>query len=208
MNDSLFSARLCREYPSRLAIVGNGDNCTYEDMHRGIRGLARKLAEMGVAKGSRVALWGYNSANWLIAFFAIVRAGGTAVLVNYSMSSGEAAGLLSMTGTEFLLCGDNGETKKNPDAMRSLASLASIPEERCLDIRSAADLEHLFPDAGELPDTRGESETEDTAFIIFTSGTTSMPKAVQVSQKALTFDADAFIENISGHAGRSICAPC
>ncbi|MBQ6399255.1 MAG: AMP-binding protein [Clostridia bacterium] len=205
MNDSLFSARLCREYPSRLAIVGNGDNCTYEDMHRGIRGLARKLTEMGVAKGSRVALWGYNSANWLIAFFAIVRAGGTAVLVNYSMSSGEAAGLLSMTGTEFLLCGDNGETKKNPDAMRSLASLASIPEERCLDIRSAADLRHLFPDAGELPDTRGESETEDTAFIIFTSGTTSMPKAVQVSQKALTFDADAFIENISGHAGRSIC---
>lgn len=206
MKNDLFSSRLCCDYPSRLAIVGNGDNCTYEDMHRGIRGLAWKLKEMGVAKGSRVALWGYNSVNWLIAFFAIVRAGGTAVLVNYSMGSGDTAGLLSMTGTGFLICGDNGETKKNPDAMHTLASLASIPEEHCLDIRSAVgDLGHAFPDAEEFPDARSESEAVETAFIIFTSGTTSMPKAVQISQRALTFDAEAFTGNIGEYAGRSIC---
>ena len=126
MSKSLFSARLCRDWPGRLAIVGGGAGCTYEDMEKGIRGLAAKLRQMGVGKGSRVALWGYNSANWLIAFFAIVRAGGTAVLVNYSMSSADAAGLLAMTETGFLLCGDNGETKKDPDAMHTLASLAGI----------------------------------------------------------------------------------
>ena len=69
--------------------------------------MKKKLREMGVGKGSRVALWSYNCANWLIAFFAIVRAGGTAVLVNYSMSSRDAAELLRMTETGFLLCGDN-----------------------------------------------------------------------------------------------------
>ena len=92
MNGNLFSMRLCREYPGRPAIVGNGGSCTYEDMYKGIGGLARKLKSMGIGKGSRVALWGYNSANWLIAFFAIVRAGGTAVLVNYSMGCADAAG--------------------------------------------------------------------------------------------------------------------
>ena len=127
MNGNLFSMRLCREYPGRPAIVGNGGSCTYEDMYKGIGGLARKLKSMGIGKGSRVALWGYNSANWLIAFFAIVRAGGTAVLVNYSMGCADAAELLAMTETGFLLCGDNGETKKNPNAMRDLASLAGIP---------------------------------------------------------------------------------
>ena len=74
MNSSMLSARLCRDYPARLAIVGSGESCTYEEMHSGIRALARKLKEAGVTKGSRVALWGYNSVNWLIAFFAIVRA--------------------------------------------------------------------------------------------------------------------------------------
>ena len=206
LNGNLFSSHLSNEYPGRLAIVGNGGSCTYEDMRKGIMGLAGKLREMGVGKGSRVALWGYNSANWLIAFFAVVRAGGTAVLVNYSMGSADAAELLMMTETGFLLCGDNGETKKNPDAMRALASLAGIPEGHCLDIRpEALDLSRSFRDAAEMPDARDESEADDTAFIIFTSGTTSKPKAVQISQKALTFDTDAFNANIGEYAGRSIC---
>ena len=206
MNGNLFSMRLCREYPGRPAIVGNGGSCTYEDMYKGIGGLAQKLKSMGVGKGSRVALWGYNSANWLIAFFAIVRAGGTAVLVNYSMGCADAAELLAMTETGFLLCGDNGETKKNANAMRDLASRASIPEERCLDIRPAIlDLAHAFGDATEGNDARSESEADETALIIFTSGTTSMPKAVRISQSAMTFDADAFNGNIGEYAGRSVC---
>ncbi|MBQ6123201.1 MAG: acyl--CoA ligase, partial [Clostridia bacterium] len=176
-----------------MAIVGNGTSCTYEDFHRGIWGLAKKLREMGVEKGSRVALWSYNSANWLIAFFAIVRAGGTAVLVNYSMGCKDAAELLAMTETGFLLCGDNGETKKDPNAMYDLASQASIPEDHCLDIRPAeVDLAHAFPNAVEESDAKSESGPDETALIIFTSGTTSMPKAVQISQRALTFDAEAF----------------
>ena len=160
---------------------------------------------MGVEKCCRVALWSYNSANWLIAFFATVRAGGTAVLMNYSMTGAEAAELLTMTETGFLLCGDNGETKKKPDAMHTLAALAGIPEEHCLDIRPASlDLGHVFRDDPDeaVPDT---SEENVTAFIIFTSGTTSRPKAVQISQKALTFDADAFNGNIGEYAGRSVC---
>ena len=160
---------------------------------------------MGVEKGCRVALWSYNSANWLIAFFATVRTGGTAVLMNYSMTGAEAAELLTMTETGFLLCGDNGETKKKPDAMHTLAALAGIPEEHCLDIRPASlDLGHVFRDDPDeaVPDT---SEENATAFIIFTSGTTSRPKAVQISQKALTFDADAFNGNIGEYAGRSVC---
>lgn len=206
MNTSLLSMRLCRDYPARPAIVGSGASCTYEDMLRGVWGLSQKLRAMGVQKGSRVALWGYNSANWLIAFFAIIHAGGTATLVNYSMSGADAAELLTMTETTFLLCGDNAETKKNPDAMQRLAALAGIPSEHCLDIRSAAlDLSHAFPDAVETPDARGEDGAGETAFIIFTSGTTSRPKAVQLSQRSLSFDADAFNRGIGEQAGRSIC---
>ena len=197
--------RLCRDYPGRPAIVGNGGSCTYEDMLKGICGLEKRLRGMGVKQGSRVALWSYNSANWLIAFFAIVRAGGTAVLVNYSMGSKDAAELLAMTETGFLLCGDNGETKKDPDAMRTLASLAGIPEDHCLDIRPASvDLGYVYRDEPE-DDAPDASDEDATAFIIFTSGTTSQPKAVQISQKALSFDADAFNANIGEYAGRSVC---
>ena len=222
MGNSLFSSRISREYPGRLAITGSGGSCTYEDFHSGIRGLSGRLREMGVGKGSRVALWGYNSANWLTAFFAIVRAGGTAVLVNYSMSAEDAAELLQMTETGFLLCGDNSETKKDPAAMQKLAALSGIPAEHCLDIRpeamdlshaftetaagpGATDRGHAFTETAKGPEVRSEDEAAETALIIFTSGTTSRTKAVQISQKALSFDADAFNGNIGEYAGRSIC---
>ncbi len=213
MNDhTLFSSRLCRDYPERLALTGGGRSITYVQMLKSIDSLSLSLRQMGVRKGSRVALWGYNSSNWLIAFFAIVRAGGCAVLINYSMKCQDAEELIAMTGTQYLLCGDNGETKKDPDAMMHLADMAGIPADHCLDIRlSVSDLSEPFTpgeDAGKLPD-EPEAGTQlgedDTAFIIFTSGTTSKPKAVQISQRALTFDADAFNQKVGSQAGRGIC---
>ena len=39
MENSLLSVRLCRDYPGRLAVVGSGQNCTYEDLQKGILGL-------------------------------------------------------------------------------------------------------------------------------------------------------------------------
>ena len=203
MDNSLFSERLYRGKPDAPAIVGGGSVISYGELHRGIAGLSGKLREMGVQKGSRVALWSYNSANWLIAFFAIVRAGGTAVLVNYSMSAKDAGELLRMTDTDFLLCGDNGETKKDPNAMERLACLAGIPAEHCLDLRpSATEPGRAFSDGeADAPDA---SDAEAAAFIIFTSGTTSKPKAVQISQRALSFDADAFNANAEGATGHGV----
>ena len=205
----LFSANISREYPQRPAILGDGKSISYEQLHRSIALLSIRLREMGVRKGSRTALWGYNSANWLIAFFAIIRAGGTAVLLNYSMNCQDAGELLTMTETEFLISGNNGEMKNDPDAMRRLAKLAEIPAEHCLDIReSVLDFETLLweemnePDE---PDARTPAEAEETAILIFTSGTTSKPKAVQISQKALTFDAYAFNEKIAAQSGRGVC---
>ena len=200
----LFSGRLCRDFPERPAIVGSGYCCTYRDFHRGISGLSRKLRDMGVEKGIRVALWSYNSANWLIAFFAIVRAGGTAVLLNYSMPVEEAAEMMVQTGAGFLLCGNNAAVKKDPDALARLTALAEISPESCLNIDpKAIDLSQSGWDEGE--EMRSEEDAEETAFIILTSGTTSRPKSVQISQRALSFDADVFSGTIAEQAGDSIC---
>ena len=200
----LFSERLFQGNPGRPAIVGMGQYYTYEELHNGINGMSLKLSEMGVKKGSRVALWSYNTANWLASFFAIVRAGGTAVLINYSTPANEAAEMMADTGTEYLLCGDNGEVKKDPEAMSKTAALANIPAENCMDINpKSIDLCKTDWAAGE--GIKDETDADETAFIIMTSGTTSKPKAVQISQSTFSFDADAFNETVSSQMGSSIC---
>ncbi len=202
----LFSANLCREYPDRPAIIAGGYSCNYGEMHSGIDGLCKKLQGIGVKKGSKVALWSYNCANWIIAFYAIVRAGGVAVLINYSIGIRDVADLLEMTGAEFILGGDNSETRKDPDALHKLAEMSDISLDRCLDIRqSVVKLSEVYAGSESVTDARTEDEAEETALIVFTSGTTSVPKAVQISQKALSFDAEAFNHNIAEAAGSNIC---
>ncbi len=201
---SFFYDRLSREHPDRLAIVSGKESCTYEELKRGIDATSRKLRKMGVRKGSKVGLWSYNSVNWLIAFFSIVRAGGTAVLINYSLVLEDVADLLITAEVEFLLSGMNSQTKKDEKAMLSLAELSGIPAEHCLDIRSSACcLWEAFPEEEDV--FFENADVEETSFIIFTTGTTSKPKAVQLSQRALSFDADAVTTNMEGYMGESIC---
>ena len=200
----LFSEMLYRDDPDRLAIVGNGESCTYGDLHRGINGLSRQLRGMGVEKGTRVALWSYNTANWLIAFFAIVRAGGTAVLLNYSMPVADAADLMERTETGFLLYGNNAEFKYDPDALERTISLANLSPDHCMNINpEVIDLTKQDWEEGE--EMCREDEADETAFIIHTSGTTSKPKAVQISQRALSFDANVFNSTIGGNEESGVC---
>ena len=202
----LFSEMLTRGLDDATAIVDSRGSVTYGEFRAAVAGFAARLHDMGLAKGDRVALWGYNSANWLVAFFAIVRAGGVALLVNYSMDVGDAAELLKKANARFLICGDNGQTKRRDDAMEALANAAGIEHSHCVDARGdACDLASTFSKAEALAEQRQPNEEGDTAFIIFTSGTTSAPKAVCISQRALTADARALIAGLEGTVGGSAC---
>ena len=202
----LFSEMLNRGQNDTIAIVDSRGSITYGEFRAAVAGFAAHLHDMGLAKGDRVALWGYNSANWLVAFFGIVRAGGVALLVNYSTGVVDAAQLLRRSNARFLVCGDNGQTKRRDDAMEALADAAGIDRSRCIDVRGdTCNLALAFAESEGLAEQRQPNEETDTAFIIFTSGTTSAPKAVCVSQRALTADARALVAGLEGTMGDSVC---
>jgi fatty-acyl-CoA synthase len=197
---------LDRGQDSATAIIDERRLIMYGEFRSAVAGFAARLHDMGLAKGDRVALWGYNSANWLVAFFAIVRAGGVALLVNYSAGIDDAAELLRKANARFLVCGDNGQTKRRDDAIEALADAAGIERSRCVDARGdACDLASAYAGAEGLAEQRQPAEEADTAFIIFTSGTTSAPKAVCISQRALAADARALMAGLEGTMGGSIC---
>ena len=202
----LFSEMLNRGQGAATALVDARGSVTYDEFRSAVAGFAANLHDRGLVKGDRVALWGYNSANWLVAFFAIVRAGGVALLLNYSMDIADAAELLRKADARFLVCGDNGQTKRRNDAMQALADAAGIEPSCCADVRNdACDLARNYAGTEGLAEQRQPNEEGDTAFIIFTSGTTSAPKAVCVSQRALTADARALIAGLEGTMGGSVC---
>ena len=81
-NISLFSflENSAKEFPKRpaLAFVGE-DYLLYEDFHKKVRRLAFYMQKHGIQKGDKIAIWGDNSPNWLVSYFATVSFGAIAV---------------------------------------------------------------------------------------------------------------------------------
>ncbi len=202
----LFSDYLGDPAGDSIALVDSHGTHTHAEFRAAVAGFAAHLHELGLEPGDRIAIWGYNSANWLVAFYGAIRAGGVAVLINYSMGVGDAAELARRTNARFLVCGDNGETKRGHDALSLMAEAAGIDPARCIDARAeAGSLVRSFVHAPALPDQRTPEQDGEVAIIIFTSGTTSAPKAVRISQRALTADARAMAAGLEGRTGASLC---
>ena len=157
------------------AIVELEATCTYAELNRMADGFAVLARSMGVQAGDHVALWAENSIRWVAAFFGIIRAGAVATLMNYSLPGHEIAALMQATDVTHLFYGGNREVSADPAAAARTAAEAGIPAERVCDIRTAAveNAPAFTPAAGE--------DCRRTALIIYTTGTTSQPKAVQLS---------------------------
>lgn len=157
------------------AIVELDSECTYAELNRMADGFAALARRMGVQPGDHVALWAENSIRWVAAFFGIIRAGAVATLMNYSLPGQDIATLMRETDVTHLFYGGNREVSADPAAAARTAQAAGIPADRLCDIRCAEvqAAPAFTPAAGE--------DCRRTALIIYTTGTTAQPKAVQLS---------------------------
>jgi len=144
------------------AIVDGGLRLTFTELTARVRTAAGAFAEAGVDKGDRVAIWAPNSAEWIIAAFGVLTAGGTLVPVNTRFKEAEASDIIRRSGSEVVLI------QKGFLGLDFTAPAGA----RVIDIKSG------FLDSGS-PFERKVSG-DDIADIIFTSGTTGRPKGVMM----------------------------
>src|SRR5947209_20267799 len=77
--------------PERRALHFEGRDWTYDQVQSEIEGVAARLAELGVAKGDRVAFLGHNQPMFLFAMFACARLGVIFVPLNFRLTGAELA---------------------------------------------------------------------------------------------------------------------
>lgn len=201
--------RNAAEFGSKVAVCSLNESYTYKELDEITDKFAAKIVQMGVKEGDHVALWGYNSGNWAVTYFSIIKAGAVAVLMNYSLPSKDIADLLELTDSKFIFYGNNRELTKDVDAVTKLADSVGIKHENLFNFSSAAfDFKSLLKENIDVSGIKAYCEKEDskrTAVIIFTTGTTALPKAVQLSQYGIINDGYGYGEKYASARGDSIC---
>lgn len=201
----------------RPAIVFGPHPVTYAALGQRVHELARGLVGAGVVKGARVAIYMSNRPEWIVAAFAAARIGAVVVPVNTFASHEELHYILRHSDASVLLM--QPELLKHrflDDLLNAEPELGSgVPGRlRCAglpQLRRVACLGLVRPRGGiETWDdllAHGEDVSHDLcasladavhpaddALLVYTSGTTALPKGVLHAQRAAVLQAHRFVE--------------
>jgi acyl-CoA synthetase (AMP-forming)/AMP-acid ligase II len=153
----------------RDAVWQGDDHWTFRDLDDASNSFARHLAARGVTAGQRVAVMTTNRVEFVTAVHGISKLGAAAVLLSPAWKAAEVSHALDLTEPVHGVA--DGE------AASLLADALGAPAVTDLDDRSTDPFahEHTRPVAG-----RGGSVGDsDEAVLVFSSGTTGLPKAVR-----------------------------
>jgi len=181
---------LAQRYPDREAIVGAGQRYTYRALRAEVRRLARGLHALGVRRGDKVAILMGNRPEWLIADFAITLLGAVMVGVNTWATARELQHILSHSDTRFLFCVARF-LKHDYAAMLPELDLPKLERVICVGDGGRPgwlSYEELISQGGEetaIDAAQRAVQPHDMAYLLYTSGSTALPKGVQIQHYAL-----------------------
>lgn len=167
-------ARVFPEHPALLVPDKPGSDVqtiTYRQLHEGVVSRARALWGAGVRPGAHTAIWADNSVAWIECWLASSLIGSVTVALNPRLTSREAQLLIASTDVTCLLT-DSGHEERVAELAGDVATRLTLDAE------------------GELPlldDQDGDYEPapidgDRIGLIQFTSGSTGMPKGVQLRE--------------------------
>jgi acyl-CoA synthetase (AMP-forming)/AMP-acid ligase II len=168
----------CMLHGATVAVIADGERLTFAELNDHATRLARALAGgWGVGKGDRVAIAMRNCPAWIVAYMAILKAGGVATLVNGWWQSDELRHGLALTEPRLVLC--DAPRARRLEATGFAAASVTLPVEEPI-------AEAMAPLLGRGESDLPEVRPEDDATILFTSGSTGTAKGAVSTHRAVT----------------------
>lgn len=170
-------AKRSRLTPKRKALTFEGQTWTYAEFIDRIDRFASVLLAGGVGEGDRVGYLGLNHPNFCVSMFACGRIGAIFVPINFRLTGPELVFIASDAGCVVMVADD--QHRPVIDGVRD-----EIPVTRFISSESAGEGWEVMDDliAATDPITEGVEVTpDDVAMIMYTSGTTGLPKGAMLT---------------------------
>jgi acyl-CoA synthetase (AMP-forming)/AMP-acid ligase II len=192
--------------PEQEAVVCEGTRLTYAEVWDRVRRLAGALARLGVGPGTPVAALHTNSHRYVEAYYATAMLGGVFVPLNYRAKPPELSHMLRTAEVRVLFVG--ARYLEAIEALRPV--LDSLRDIVCFDGASSGypGYEALLGGADECGQ-EAEVDDEATTILMYTSGTTALPKGVMLTHHDFTAYVTANVELADGtpRGAALLCVP-
>jgi acyl-CoA synthetase (AMP-forming)/AMP-acid ligase II len=167
-------------FADREYLVAEGKRRTYREMDERANQLAHHLAKHGVGPGDHVGIYGYNSVEWVETLWAVFKLRAVWININYRYVEDELAYIFENADLKALVY-------EREFAPRIHAVLDKLPALRhCVEIEDGSGVDSSVLDsvayeealAGESKERDFGPRSADDHYILYTGGTTGMPKGV------------------------------
>ena len=175
-------ARSARRNGARVALTYEGREWSFAGLHRAAHRVARRLADLGMRPGDRIAAYGRNSDAYVLAWLGCAVGGFIHVPMNYALTGEELSYIVEQSGARMVLHDPN--LAANLEGVRASGRVERFGTmldggTGDLDILAVAQDESA-PTEVDTPVTAG-----DVVQLLYTSGTTAAPKGAMMTHGAL-----------------------
>jgi len=167
--------------PDQRALIGEQRQTTWREYEERAARLAAALAAGGIGADAKVAIYGHNSAEYLEAQFAVFKARAVPVNVNYRYLDDELVYLLDNADAEAVFFDARFAPRLAAirDRLPGVRLFVQIEDGSGEALPGAQDFEALIAGHERLP---RQDYSEDDIYMLYTGGTTGMPKGVMFRQ--------------------------
>lgn len=175
-------ARSARRNATRTALSYEERDWSFSGLHRAALRVARRLGDLGMRPGDRVAAYGRNSDAYVIAWLGCAIGGFIHVPINYALTGEELSYIVEQSGARMVLhdpdLAANLEGVRTAGRVERFGTLAD-GDRNGLDILAVA-LDETAP-----AEVESAVRADDVAQLLYTSGTTAAPKGAMMTHGAL-----------------------
>jgi acyl-CoA synthetase (AMP-forming)/AMP-acid ligase II len=189
--------RVAARHAMREAIIFEGRRYTYGQFNDRVNQLARGFLDLGITKGDKIAIYSRNCNEYFEAYFACAKIGAVLVTLNFRLSAGEIEYMINQSDSRVLLVESLFQ-----DFFLPLLPQINVQKETILVIDGeplikggVAYEDFILHYSSEEVDDQ-EVGPDDPVLLLYTSGTTGLPKGAMLTQANYIWDSLSYYYHI------------